>query len=111
MSVFRAKSRALITGGASGIGYAVAELCLKASMKVTVVDYNQETLDLAKKNLKGDLDCIKSDVGDLSAWKSLKEKVGDVDFLMLNAGRMVKGSWGDSQYFDQVRTPRGYQAR
>lgn len=103
MSVFRASSHALITGGASGIGYAVAELCLKASMKVTVVDYNQETLDLAKKNLKGDVNCIKSDVGDLSAWKSLKEKVGDVDFLMLNAGRMIKGDWGQSEYFDQVR--------
>lgn len=102
MSVFRANSRALITGGASGIGYAVAELCLKASMKVTIVDYNQETLDLAKKTLKGDVECVKSDVGDLSAWKSLKEKVGDVDFLMLNAGRMVKGKWGESEYFDQT---------
>lgn len=102
MSVFRAKSHALITGGASGIGYAVAELCLKASMKVTLVDHNQETLDLAKKTLKGDVECIRSDVGDLSAWESLREKVGDVDFLMLNAGRMIKGSWGESQYFDQV---------
>lgn len=102
MSVFHADSRALITGGASGIGYAVAELCLKASMKVTIVDYNQETLDLAKKSLKGDVECVKSDVGDLGAWKSLREKVGDVDFLMLNAGRMVKGSWGQSEYFDQV---------
>ena len=105
MSVFRANSRALITGGASGIGYAVAELCLKASMKVTVVDYNDETLDLAKKNLKGDVTIVKSDVGDLNAWNSLKEKVGDVDFLMLNAGRMVKGSWGESEYFNQVYCP------
>lgn len=104
MSVFRANSRALITGGASGIGYAVAELCLKASMKVTVVDYNSETLDYAKKNLQGDIECIKSDVSDLGAWKSLKEKVGDVDFLMLNAGRMVRGSWGESEYFKQVST-------
>lgn len=105
MSVFRANSSALITGGASGIGYAVAELCLKASMKVTVVDNNQETLDLAKKNLKGDIECVKSDVADLRAWKSLKEKFGDVDFLMLNAGRMVKGSWGESEYFEQVLLP------
>jgi NADP-dependent 3-hydroxy acid dehydrogenase YdfG len=103
MSVFRASSHALITGGASGIGYAVAELCLKNSMKVTIADSNQETLDLAKKNLSGDVHCVKTDVSDAGAWKKLKEQTGDVDFLMLNAGRMVKGTWGDSEYFNQVR--------
>jgi NADP-dependent 3-hydroxy acid dehydrogenase YdfG len=102
MSVFRASSHALITGGASGIGYAVAELCLKNSMKVTIADSNQETLDLAKKNLSGDVHCVKTDVSDVGAWKKLKEQTGDVDFLMLNAGRMVKGTWGDSDYFNQV---------
>jgi NADP-dependent 3-hydroxy acid dehydrogenase YdfG len=104
MSVFRASSHALITGGASGIGYAVAELCLKNSMKVTIADSNQETLDLAKKNLNGDVHCVKTDVSDAGAWKKLKEQTGDVDFLMLNAGRMVKGTWGDSEYFNQVRS-------
>jgi NADP-dependent 3-hydroxy acid dehydrogenase YdfG len=102
MSVFRASSHALITGGASGIGYAVAELCLKNSMKVTIADSNQETLDLAKKSLSGDVHCVKTDVSDAGAWKKLKEQTGDVDFLMLNAGRMVKGTWGDSEYFNQV---------
>jgi NAD(P)-dependent dehydrogenase (short-subunit alcohol dehydrogenase family) len=100
--VFRPSARALITGGASGIGYAVAELCLKHSMKVTIADFNQETLDLAEKNLKGDLKCLKTDVGDRSSWKSLKEQVGDVDFLMLNAGVGGKGTWGDAEYFDKV---------
>lgn len=103
MSVFRSSARALITGGASGIGYAVAELCLKHSMKVTIVDFNQETLDLAQKNLKGDVQCVKSDVGDREAWKNLKSKVGDVDFLMLNAGIGAKGTWGDDEYFEKVR--------
>ncbi|KAF2995364.1 hypothetical protein E8E13_003270 [Curvularia kusanoi] len=102
MSVFRANARALITGGASGIGYAVAQHCLKASMSVTVVDYNQETLDLAKKNLSGDVQCVKADVSDVSAWQKLREQVGEVDFLMLNAGRMVKGSWGEGEYFKAV---------
>jgi hypothetical protein len=101
-SVFRPSARALITGGASGIGYAVAELCLKHSMKVTIADFNQETLDLAEKNLKGDIKCLKTDVGDRGSWKTLKEQVGDVDFLMLNAGVGGRGSWGDAEYFDKV---------
>ncbi|KAF1912050.1 hypothetical protein BDU57DRAFT_523391 [Ampelomyces quisqualis] len=101
-SVFRPSARALITGGASGIGYAVAELCLKHSMKVTIADFNQETLDLAKKNLEGDVKCLKTDVGDRGDWKSLREQVGDVDFLMLNAGVGGKGTWGDEEYFDKI---------
>jgi NADP-dependent 3-hydroxy acid dehydrogenase YdfG len=101
-AVFRPSARALITGGASGIGYAIAELCLQHSMRVTIADFNQETLDLAQKNLKGDVKCFKTDVGDRGAWKKLKEQVGDVDFLMLNAGVGGKGSWGDEEYFDKV---------
>lgn len=71
-------------------------------MKVTIADFNQETLDLAQKNLKGDVKCLKTDVGDRGEWRKLKEQVGDVDFLMLNAGVMARGSWGDEEYFDKV---------
>lgn len=103
MSVFRPSARALITGGASGIGYAVAEICLKNSMKVTIADFNQDTLDLAKKNLQGNVQCIKCDVGDRAEWKKLQEEVGDVDFLMLNAGVGARGTRGEADYFDKVR--------
>jgi short-subunit dehydrogenase len=48
--------------------------------------------------------CIKVDVGERSDWKKLKETVGDVDFLMLNAGVGGQGTWGDEDYFDKVRT-------
>ena len=102
MSVFRPNSRALITGGASGIGLAVAQHCLAASMRVTIVDNNQATLDLASKTLKGEVSCVKADVSDAAAWKELRESVGEVEFLMLNAGRMVRGSWGEEEYFRQV---------
>lgn len=102
MSVFRQNAKALITGGASGIGYAVTELCLKHGMKVAVVDFNQETLDLAKKNLKGDVEYLRADVSKTEEWKGLKERVGDIDFLMLNAGVGARGTWGDAEYFDKV---------
>lgn len=102
MSVFRPSARALITGGASGVGYAVAQLCLKHSMKVTIADSNQATLDLAAKNLSGDVQCVKTDVSDRAAWKQLQATVGEVDFLMLNAGVTAKGTWGDEAYFDKI---------
>lgn len=103
---FRPNASALITGGASGIGYAVAQLCLSHGMKVTIADFNQETIDMAAKNL-GNVSCVKMDVGEREEWKRVKDKVGDVDFLMLNAGVGGKGTWGDEEYFDRVRGPVG----
>ena len=35
-------------------------------------------------------------------WEGVKKKVGDVDFLMLNAGVMARGTWGDAEYFQKV---------
>ncbi|KAF9729641.1 hypothetical protein PMIN06_003244 [Paraphaeosphaeria minitans] len=102
MSVFKSGSRALITGGASGIGLAVAQLCLKHGMRVAVVDFNKDTLELAKSSLNGDVQCLQADVSQEQEWKSIKEKVGDVDFLMLNAGIGGKGTWGDSEYFQKI---------
>ncbi|KAI8931494.1 hypothetical protein NX059_011160 [Plenodomus lindquistii] len=102
MAVFRPSARALITGGASGVGYAVAQLCLKHSMHVTIADHNQTTLDLASKSLSGNITCIKTDVSSPSAWSALRSQVGDVDFLMLNAGTMARGTWGDADYFSKI---------
>jgi NAD(P)-dependent dehydrogenase (short-subunit alcohol dehydrogenase family) len=103
MSVFQSGSKALITGGASGIGLAVAEICLKHGMSVSIVDFNKETLDLAQKNLKGDVQTLQADVSKEDDWRSVKEKAGDVDFLMLNAGVGGQGTWGDADYFHKVR--------
>jgi len=102
MSVFQEGSKALITGGASGIGLAVAQLCLKHEMRVTIVDFNDTSLNIAKKSLRGEVVCILADVSQEGEWKKIREEVGDVDFLMLNAGVGGKGSWGDNQYFHKV---------
>jgi len=102
MSVFQSGSKALITGGASGVGLAVVELCLKHGMRVSIVDFNKETLDLAKRNLNGDLQFLQADVGKEGEWKGVREKVGDVDFLMLNAGVGGTGTWGNGEYFSKV---------
>lgn len=107
MSVFREGSTALITGGASGIGFAVAQLCLKHGMRVAVVDRNEEALTLAKKELNSpDVEVYGVDVSKEEDWKDLKEKVeqrfGGVEFLMLNAGVGGRGTWGDGQYFSKI---------
>ncbi|KAF1969255.1 NAD(P)-binding protein [Bimuria novae-zelandiae CBS 107.79] len=102
MSVFQTGSKALITGGASGVGLAVAQLCLKHGMRVSILDFNKDTLDLAKKSLEEDVEFLQADVSSEQDWKSVKEKVGDVDFLMLNAGTMPRGTWGDAEYFQKV---------
>ncbi|KAF2790342.1 short chain dehydrogenase/reductase [Melanomma pulvis-pyrius CBS 109.77] len=108
MSVFRKGSTALITGGASGIGLAVAQLCLKQGMRVVVVDLNTTTLELARKTLDGgdDVAIYTADVAKEEDWKGLKgevgRKFGDVDFLMLNAGVGTRGTWGDSDYFQKI---------
>jgi NAD(P)-dependent dehydrogenase (short-subunit alcohol dehydrogenase family) len=106
-SVFAAGNTALITGGASGIGLAVAQLCRKHGMRVAVVDYNKEALAKAKETLQSsDVEAYDIDVSKLEQWKGLKESVekrfGTVDFLMLNAGIGLRGTWGDDDYFQKV---------
>ncbi|OJD36685.1 short chain dehydrogenase reductase [Diplodia corticola] len=110
ISVFAANNTALITGGASGIGLAVAQLCLKHSMRVAIADWNAETLAKAEETLggRGKVDTYQTDVSNPEAWAKLKgsvlEKfgVGSVDFLMLNAGVGMKGTWGDAEYFEKT---------
>jgi NAD(P)-dependent dehydrogenase (short-subunit alcohol dehydrogenase family) len=107
MSVFKAGSTALISGGASGIGLAVAQLCRKHGMNVAVVDNNAEYLSKAKETLGGEsVETYQIDVSKIEQWKDLKDQVSDkfgaVDLLMLNAGIGLKGSWGDAEYFQKV---------
>ena len=115
MSVFRKGSTALITGGASGIGLAAAQLCLKHGMRVAVVDVNATTLDLARKTLDaGDDDAhfYTADVSREEDWAALKQSVetkfGAVDLLMLNAGIGARGTWGEAEYFQKVRRIRNW---
>lgn len=107
MSVFAAKSTALITGGASGIGLAVAQLCRKHGMKVAIADNNPDNLSKARQTLGSeDVEAYQIDVSDLNAWQDLKTKVegkfGQVDLLHLNAGMGLRGTWGDDNYFQKV---------
>jgi len=131
-SVFRASNTALITGGASGVGLAVAALCRRAGMNLALVDNNAELLARAKRELPsgsgsgsgsssggadggagGKIETYEMDVSKAEQWAELRTKVKAsferVDFLMLNAGVGAKGGWENLDYFHKVRVPLFFQ--
>lgn len=106
-SVFTPNAIALITGAASGVGLAVAKLCRSHGMKLALVDNNKEYLQKAKQSFASeDVEGYELDVSKIEEWASLRDKVksrfGEVNFLMLNAGIGLKGTWGDTDYFHKV---------
>ncbi|KAJ0298493.1 hypothetical protein COL516b_009875 [Colletotrichum fioriniae] len=72
---FAVSKTALITGGASGIGLAVAKKCLGHGMKVLIVDNNDGFLASAR---------------------------GRIDFLFLNAGIQPSSAWDDPSAFQNI---------
>lgn len=110
--VFKEGNTALVTGAASGIGLAVAQLCHKHGMKLALVDVNAEQLIKAKDSFgnQTEVETYTTDVSKLEQWKSLQAKVeakfDRVDFLMLNAAIGSKSTWEDTAYFHKVPSPR-----
>ena len=78
-AVFKAGYTAVITGGASGIGLALAKKCHAQGMKVLVADWNEEALAAASTNVGGVVATIRVDVGKPDDWAKLKSKV-DAEF-------------------------------
>ncbi|KAF2220721.1 short chain dehydrogenase/reductase [Elsinoe ampelina] len=109
-AVFRAGANALITGGASGVGLAVAKLCASHDMNVLLVDVNKTKLEEAKSAIssssKGSVSVHELDVSNESAWKSLRQSLQKssttLDLLHLNAGIGANASWTDTSYFHKI---------
>jgi 3-oxoacyl-[acyl-carrier protein] reductase len=91
---------ALITGGAKGIGYGIAEALLRENMKVAITGRSQKSADEAASKLakigKGDVIGIEADVRDLRSQQDAVGRVlkqwGQLDVLVANAGIGYFGS-------------------
>lgn len=90
--VFASGNTAVITGGASGIGLALATKCAGYGMNVVIADNNSENLKGAKemisKSGSGKVETAEMDVGKVEDFESLKVGVFrfQVTFGELGAG-------------------------
>lgn len=84
----------LVTGGAGGLGKAIATHFLGAGANVVICDINEERLQQAAAELssKGPLRAIKSNITNLNEVQSLFDELirefGKIDVLVNNAGIM-----------------------
>ncbi|KAI0161193.1 NAD(P)-binding protein [Hypoxylon sp. FL1284] len=97
-SIFCPGNTAVITGGASGIGFALAKKCVSHGMQVLLVDWDVDSLAAAKESLGSDSLTVRMDVGRQEDWSTLKSKIldafgGRINLLALNAGVGVRTSF------------------
>jgi NAD(P)-dependent dehydrogenase (short-subunit alcohol dehydrogenase family) len=94
---------AVITGGAAGIGYAVAEGFLKGGGKVLIVDRDPSVGDAAKRlgtNARGMVADV-SNSADVQAYvKAALDAFGRIDCLVNNAG--VEGKVAPTAEYDEA---------
>lgn len=101
---------AVITGGSSGFGLAVARLLVDGGARVLITGRHQETLDHAREQLGDRAVAVRSDTGSMPDIDELADRVkaefGTVDALFANAG--VNGfapfEATSEELFDQLLT-------
>ena len=84
-----AGQHAVVTGGGSGIGAAVAEALLQAGARVTLMGRNWERLETQREKCRawGDVACITVDVTQEDSVAQAFNEAGAVDVLINNAGQ------------------------
>jgi len=85
---------AIVTGGASSIGFAIAEKFVKNNITTIIIGRNQEKLNAAKYKLGALCEAVSFDLNHLSAIpelvKNLLAKFSRIDILVNNAGINLK---------------------
>ena len=98
--------RAFITGGARGIGLAVAGELLKRDCAVVISDIEESALGMARKQLQAEgheVETIVLDVTDSAAVETSAARLGVIDLLVNNAGTVCGGAFLDVTPDDHAR--------
>lgn len=102
-----AGKNAFITGGASGIGLAMAQAFLREGMNVAIVDVDPEALAVAEQQLKGSnakVVALQLDVTDRSQYQTVADQaeaaLGPIHVLCNNAGVYRGGNLDAVTYED-----------
>lgn len=81
---------AVITGGGSGMGFAMAKLLVDGGARVVITGRSQATLDAARERLGDNTVAVRGDVASLSDLDALADRVkselGTIEALFVNAG-------------------------
>jgi NAD(P)-dependent dehydrogenase (short-subunit alcohol dehydrogenase family) len=94
-------ARAVVTGAASGLGLAMAEVMAEAGARVTLADLDSDGLEEVAGRLGGDVRTARLDVSDPDAVERLFDEVaeeqGGVDVAFANAGISLEAGVVDPQ--------------
>jgi len=99
---------AVITGGSSGIGLAIAQRFVKEGAYVFIVGRRQSELDRAAKLIGGNVTAVQGDVANAAdldrLYQTVKETKGRVDVLVANSGVVDVKSIDDvtEEHFDKT---------
>lgn len=81
---------AVVTGGSTGMGLAIASLLIDGGARVAITGRSQETLDAARERLGESAIAVRGDVASLPDLDALADRVktefGTVEALFVNAG-------------------------
>ena len=81
---------AIVTGGGSGLGFAIAEKFTQAGVETIIAGRDKEKLNVAKEKLGKHCHAISCDVSDLSSIpgfiNNVLKQFGQIDILVNNAG-------------------------
>ena len=89
--------KAVITGGAMGIGYAAAKAFRQKGYDVLIIDICESGAESAKEI---GADFVKCDVSDAAAVKATAESTGKVDVVVCNAAVQTVCDWDEVDYDD-----------